>query len=292
MSSNYTGNPTATQSPAAAPSAGVAPIAVLPADGDARNAASIAQAFKVLCDYVAYLMQPLPIKAQLYISELWSRAHSAASSFTFSAGSPTTYVGQDINWQGYSSSGSNGSVSLATPTSQTFMAATLEQTSTSSGHRSFLASLLPVASMQNHATLFAETSFKWGGENANSETYFALHATPTVGAVDHGVGFYKTPSSSNWFAKTNDGTSTNTDTGVAVSGSFQHLRIELYGSSTAGGARALFYIDGSLVATHTTNIPAANDDLYVETMLKNTNATGAATTVVVGPVRVSLNRAA
>lgn len=55
MPVDYTGNPTATQAPAAVPAIGVAPITRLPVDGDADNAASILQAFKVLADYVAFL---------------------------------------------------------------------------------------------------------------------------------------------------------------------------------------------------------------------------------------------
>jgi hypothetical protein len=61
MSTNYTGNPTATQSPASPPGPGVAPETVLPADGDPLNAASVAQAFKVLADYEAWLTAPKAI---------------------------------------------------------------------------------------------------------------------------------------------------------------------------------------------------------------------------------------
>jgi hypothetical protein len=57
MPTNYTGNPTATQPPAAAPAPGVLPILVLPADGDPANAASVAQAYKVLADYVANIQR-------------------------------------------------------------------------------------------------------------------------------------------------------------------------------------------------------------------------------------------
>lgn len=55
MSNSYTGNPTATQSPAAQPAPKVAPIISIPADTDAANIESITQAFKCLADYVAYL---------------------------------------------------------------------------------------------------------------------------------------------------------------------------------------------------------------------------------------------
>ena len=58
MSSNYTGDETATQSPSPPPGPDVAPIVVLPSDGDADNAASVAQAFKVLADFIAWLVAP------------------------------------------------------------------------------------------------------------------------------------------------------------------------------------------------------------------------------------------
>lgn len=55
MSSNYTGNPTATQTPGSAPGSGVLPILVLPSDGDADNAASVAQAFRECADFIGWL---------------------------------------------------------------------------------------------------------------------------------------------------------------------------------------------------------------------------------------------
>lgn len=62
MSSNYTGNPTGTQPPGSTPALGGYPIVVLPSDGDALNAASVAQAWKECADYIAF--------AQLSINQL------------------------------------------------------------------------------------------------------------------------------------------------------------------------------------------------------------------------------
>ena len=67
MSTNYTGNPTATQAPSPIPGAQAFPIAVLPADGDADNAASVAQAFKVLADNIAFLTLPRSAGGQVPI---------------------------------------------------------------------------------------------------------------------------------------------------------------------------------------------------------------------------------
>ena len=55
MPLNYTGNPTATQAPSPAPGPGIAPVVALPADGDTDAAATFAQGFKVLADFVTYV---------------------------------------------------------------------------------------------------------------------------------------------------------------------------------------------------------------------------------------------
>lgn len=58
MATTRAGDPTATQSPSAPPTPGAVPTESLPADGDACNAASIAQALKVNADFAAWLMSP------------------------------------------------------------------------------------------------------------------------------------------------------------------------------------------------------------------------------------------
>lgn len=54
MASNYTGDPTAAESPSPAPSPGALPIVSLPADGDSLDAASVEQAFKTAADNCAF----------------------------------------------------------------------------------------------------------------------------------------------------------------------------------------------------------------------------------------------
>lgn len=56
MSTNYTGNPAATQAPGPAITPGAVPIVQLPADGDSLAAASVAQLAKESADFIAYLM--------------------------------------------------------------------------------------------------------------------------------------------------------------------------------------------------------------------------------------------
>lgn len=54
MSTNYTGNPIASQSPSLAPGPGSIPIASVPADGDPDAGATFAQGYKVMVDNFAY----------------------------------------------------------------------------------------------------------------------------------------------------------------------------------------------------------------------------------------------
>jgi hypothetical protein len=57
VSTTYNPDPTATQAPAGPPTSDTLEL-TLPADGDALNAASVAQAYKVLADYVAFARAP------------------------------------------------------------------------------------------------------------------------------------------------------------------------------------------------------------------------------------------
>lgn len=62
-----------------------------------------------------------------------------------------------------------------------------------------------------------------------------------------------TGGSANWYAVSeNASTETATDTGVATDTDWHSFRIE----TNAAGTSVLFYIDGALEATHTTNMPA------------------------------------
>lgn len=80
----------------------------------------------------------------------------------------------------------------------------------------------------------------------------------------------------NWHTRVRDaGSATEVDTLIATNTTFRKLRIEVYGSGVAGGARVKFYVDGALKATTTTNIPSGGMNAHFR--LKN-NAGGAAGT--------------
>lgn len=114
-----------------------------------------------------------------------------------------------------------------------------------------------------------------------------LAKEPTVpGSTLDFVKVYKSSASANWFFKTGSTATvaTSTDTGVAATG-VQKIRIEVYGANDAGGARALCYINDVLVATHTTNLPTA-DQLSEFCQLENTGA-AATLDVYVSPMSLS-----
>lgn len=87
---------------------------------------------------------------------------------------------------------------------------------------------------------------------ASYRVMFGLFQAMSVEDFDHLVFDYDSNnySDQNWRAESkNTPSETTTDTGVAASTSFQNFRIRKDGSNY------LFYIDGTLVATHSTNIP-------------------------------------
>ena len=79
MSSNYTGNPTATQAPGAQPAEGVYPTLALPTDGDPNAASTFTQSFKECADYIAWLM------SYAGLNRLWGTGADETASYTTNA---------------------------------------------------------------------------------------------------------------------------------------------------------------------------------------------------------------
>ncbi len=110
-----------------------------------------------------------------------------------------------------------------------------------------------------------------GGATITYACSVSLSAAPSVGedfAVrlglintfpglgQHGVLFTadRTLNTTNWVAVTRQAsTNTVTDTGIALATGYNNFRFVI-----TAGTNVLFYINGSLVATHSTNIPTAN----------------------------------
>lgn len=85
------------------------------------------------------------------------------------------------------------------------------------------------------------------------------NAVPTPYGTANDFACFEKTISGNWFARTAaGGVVTGTDTGVAATTAWTRFRIELAGLTAADdGVRAVrFYINGALVATNLTNLPA------------------------------------
>lgn len=88
--------------------------------------------------------------------------------------------------------------------------------------------------------------------DANTKIRMGATSDCTLTTFTRGVHFEKLDADTNWFAVTrlDAGNVTRTDTGVALSAVFRKFEIEYTPTSVR------FMIDGSVVATHTTNLPA------------------------------------
>jgi len=283
MATTYTPDPTAAQSPGVRPRVGVFPSLSLPADGDALNAASVAQAYKSLGDYIAYVNA----RGRFVFAENWFSNFSALTSNT----DPVTNNGPwkfTINTNGtltYVPNAYNAAIDGNTVTVSTTAGAS---------HSAYLQG--PVVLVPSANTYFMA---EWYGISTAVDTGHAqvravgiAQANSTAGV--NGVYFSNTSnSSSNWSAVAGDnGSYTTTGTGVAVGTSAQLFRIELYGANQTGGAKALFYINGSLTNTLTTNLPFTTLPPSPTTGLRlffgvDNAASSTTATLTVGPVFTS-----
>jgi len=114
-----------------------------------------------------------------------------------------------------------------------------------------------------------------------------------VNLQENGMYFYRDNAVPGWAARTHlrsYPTVTETLTGITpVANVTQRFRMEWYGANMPGGSRVLFYIDGALVAEHTTNITIAADQMPLFIDIAD-NGAGAERTMVVGPVVTYRNR--
>lgn len=87
---------------------------------------------------------------------------------------------------------------------------------------------------------------------------------------ENSIKMSKTSASANWFLKTSDDASSGeTDTGIPAGG-LQKFRLEVYGSATPGGERALLYINGVLGAQRTATFPNSSQIMALSFAFKAT----------------------
>lgn len=172
--------------------------------------------------------------------------------------------------------------------------------------------LVLIAGSASSAFARARTTFLGtyhaSGREAAVETDFYLvageDANPSNNAYTFGFGgvfaddttltgavFEKKSTDANWFAVNGNGSalSARVDTGVPTNPSGQRLRVEWWPAAIADDnvAQTKFYIDGSLVATITSNLPSASPSPYIRVFGGAKRITGTGAACFLGPVTYS-----
>lgn len=290
MPTTYIGDPTQTRSPALKPGPGGVPSLALPNDGEAANAASIAQALKVLADYAGFTLSPKAKPSEW--GEAVQRWRSAQGHTRFAVdhlGFPAgAYQGFDELWPNSPPSRDNtGSVaivgssmswslSIRSATDGVPKAVLLFPDATinplwrglylyvgdASGDFTGI-SCTPLALCTDDLHAVAETRLYLQAPGAASYS-FSLVGNPvgpviypvgSDGPTDDYIAIKRPPGGGNWRAvsRGSGGSEVLTDTGVAASAATVYrMRIEWHGANVSddAAASARFYINGSLVATH------------------------------------------
>jgi len=106
-----------------------------------------------------------------------------------------------------------------------------------------------------------------------------------AGAPSNGM-FFRATDGGNWYAVTaNAGAETATDTGIAGDATYRKFRIT---HTTSGTRQVEFKIDGTTVATHTTNL--STDFVHLDMRSVRTGATGTSCRMAIDWMRLSATR--
>ena len=323
MATNYTGLPTATEAPAAAPAPDGAPIVVLPADGDPPNAAAFAQAYKVLADYVAWIFKP---RAKL--NDLAKEIISFRNALTNRRagydhqGLPTgLFTGWDENWcdngftpktvvgTGLWGKGWTYEVGVSGSTLGGGGITVLDQTAGGggivTGPRSALLDMNPFPNAPGVAWTLVEYTRACAVLTRDTATYLEWEGFPgsgTSGSVGFGdsqvgisaesTGFFGfgvvyRAADTNYQLYTNDGTTTTfTDTGVAKN-TASRFRLEYQGTNEADGGAGIASVrfDGGSVTSHAVDFVGA----VLRPFLRARNPVNTTSPGFVGVMRFRIN---
>lgn len=303
MATAYTGDRTAAESPGPVPGLDVSPQVVIPADGDAATAASVTQAMKASADFIDWITHHME-----------TRDYQSVVRFR-------------ENWLGYAVSGMQPTglarswrvVSVATDadTQVVIGASPLPGArvlpGTGSGHDAWLISAQVdgagpavlagtgaffdasapglIARAEWEASLTAATgdNTNWfQGMDDTSQTAKAFNNGDAGGGHATYAGFFKGSGQTRWSCVTGDGsaytTTAQTVSAIVAINVPQLLKIEY---DTTGTPTVRFYIDGALVATHTTHLP--NTGLRLAFGGHKTGADIANNELKVYPVSVRIN---
>jgi hypothetical protein len=311
MATTYTGNPTATQTPGSQPGVGVPPAASLPADGDAANAASIAQAHKEAMDYIAWLAKPFGLSGGYQSPAFQTQSPNGKNRFTLDHfGLPAWgYFGIRETWFGGESVGpSAGSGTFAKLThpwawsitgTGTLGAISMQTPDGTSGRSIYFPSVLVAVDITTAANAGLVRSgiiaqydpantivMEWAGQidvaGTNGITWIAGMANASS---SKGAFFRKLSTDTNWQCVTNDGSSeTVVDSGIAGNTAFKRFKIAWNGSTVddSAASRCVFFIDGVVVANITTHLPSS----FAQAVFNGVTTAGSASVIrnmLIGP---------
>ncbi len=289
MATNYPGDPNATEAPSGAPEDDAGPIVVLPADGDPPNAATFAQAFMVLADFVAWLKKPFAKASAwaqaivVYLNALES-PRFLVDHMGFAGGDiqkwNETWSGSEINnaagtvaftatrqrWSTFIVAG--GEISVHLPDTTTWFTRFVK-VSYGTGGGTISAHLQGEVFASFVDGLGIALDFDLRTATAIDQMYCSAGLANPDAATDIplngfiGGCFKKASGNANWMFVTGDGSnlSTPVDTGIPVAASTHYkMRVEWLGATGAADdavAAMRGYINGALVATSTAHLPSA-----------------------------------
>lgn len=325
MASNYTGNRTATQAPGPTPAFDVSPVHVLPADGDALNAASVAQMVKEAADFIDLLTHGPYVHSKQtpengnpieYWRDVNQRVRSGVDHLGFhGAGRITGHTEPWIMAGGAISSttsniynSSQWSVSIAGTSSLspaiTNQAGVAVDLTTSTASSKIILQTANAAYVHRAATVFIMEALVTPLTVPVADCLFGFGV---VDAVVIGDSFF--PSGRNFamlyvdpteatdpqkwhYATCNGTTVTKSAAGLGAADVFADsvfaLRIELFGSGYPGGALARFFVGSpSFTATTTATLPA--DNSLMLPFFKQFGTASVSRTSIIGPCRWQFN---
>lgn len=315
MPTDYDGDPTATQTPASAPGPSLGPTVRLPADGDPVNADSLAQALKVLADYATWMVSPTAASGNLTepirrYSNARGQIMALIDHLGFPGGQLTSH---EEDWIGITPVSHDASLDHARwlyAKQGTGGVITRVNEGEANGIK-----LEPDDVEGNLARMFERAAIGAGdaGKVLMFETEMFLLSTDDteafVGLLDEsqgiaavssvtdagypGVGFIKREGDTNWFALFNAGAGGNTffDTGFPDDGENHRMRIEIVGEDVADDSvsQVRYYIDGTLVYTHTDDFEAMERRLRRTYSIVRTTADTSTARLVALPNRYFVN---
>ena len=300
MPTTYTPDPTATQAPASQPDPDDFPLESLPNSGEGCTAASIAQAFKVMGDFIAWLKSPRA-KASSWTQAIRRYKNALLQDicgidhFGFPRG---RLIHWDENWKqgnGYTCSGvtsrqvgnwtqvitsAGGSITATAPGTPFGPTRALQLTTDNGGGASGQYVEQAIANDTADGYFDDDTVISIdfdvaASDIAHQQIYVGFRAADLTNALY----FLNDTTSANWqcVTKASPG-STGADSGVAVATStIYRFRIVIVGANRSDDSvrRALFFINGALVANITTNIPVGPSNVLSAFMRGITFVVGA-----------------